>query len=170
MSKVLIVGAGGVGQVVAHKCAQLPEVFSEITLASRTEEKCRRIAAQIERPIRTAQVDAVDGQLVESRLAEAHLQQRRRAGRLGPDAVEAQADALRMAPHATEVHAVEQLCRIVVRLVVPRLGEVARSGGRGESRERQAQRDSVHVSCRRCPTRCRLHPARRWPRPRSAPR
>jgi saccharopine dehydrogenase (NAD+, L-lysine-forming) len=60
MSKVLIIGAGGVGQVVAHKCAQLPEVFSDITLASRTEEKCRRIAAQIERPIRTAQVDADD--------------------------------------------------------------------------------------------------------------
>jgi len=58
MSKVLIVGAGGVGQVVAHKCAQRPEIFSEITLASRTEEKCRKIAAQIERPIRTAQVDA----------------------------------------------------------------------------------------------------------------
>ena len=60
MSNVLIIGAGGVGQVVAHKCAQQPEVFSEITLASRTEEKCRRIAAQIERPIRTAQVDADD--------------------------------------------------------------------------------------------------------------
>ncbi|MGH8764905.1 MAG: saccharopine dehydrogenase family protein, partial [Burkholderiales bacterium] len=60
MSKVLIVGAGGVGQVVAHKCAQQPSIFSEITLASRTEEKCRKIAAQIERPIRTAQVDADD--------------------------------------------------------------------------------------------------------------
>ena len=58
MSKVLIIGAGGVGQVVAHKCAQQPGVFSEITLASRTEEKCRKIAAQIERPINTAQVDA----------------------------------------------------------------------------------------------------------------
>jgi len=60
MSKVLIVGAGGVGQVVTHKCAQVPEVFSEIVLASRTEEKCRRIAAQIKRPIATAQVDADD--------------------------------------------------------------------------------------------------------------
>jgi len=60
MAKVLIVGAGGVGQVVAHKCAQLPEVFGEIVLASRTEEKCRRIAAQIRRPIATAQVDADD--------------------------------------------------------------------------------------------------------------
>jgi saccharopine dehydrogenase (NAD+, L-lysine-forming) len=58
MSKVLIVGAGGVGQVVAHKCAQLPEVFSDITLASRTESKCKAIARQIKRKIRTAQVDA----------------------------------------------------------------------------------------------------------------
>jgi len=60
MAKVLIVGAGGVGQVVTHKCAQVPDVFSGIVLASRTEEKCRRIAAQIERPIETAQVDAND--------------------------------------------------------------------------------------------------------------
>jgi saccharopine dehydrogenase (NAD+, L-lysine-forming) len=60
MAKVLIVGAGGVGQVVTHKCAQVPEVFTEIVLASRTEEKCKRIAAQLKRPIKTAQVDADD--------------------------------------------------------------------------------------------------------------
>lgn len=58
MAKVLIIGAGGVGGVVTHKCAQLPEVFEEIVLASRTEEKCRHIAAQLDRPIETAQVDA----------------------------------------------------------------------------------------------------------------
>lgn len=58
MSKVVIIGAGGVGGVVTHKCAQLPEVFSEIVLASRNEAKCKRIAAQLSRPIRTAQVDA----------------------------------------------------------------------------------------------------------------
>ncbi len=58
MSKVLIIGAGGVGQVVVHKCAQVPEVFSEIMLASRTESKCKKIAAQLKRPIQTAQVDA----------------------------------------------------------------------------------------------------------------
>jgi saccharopine dehydrogenase (NAD+, L-lysine-forming) len=58
MSKVMIIGAGGVGGVVAHKCAQLPEVFTEIVLASRTESKCQAIAAQLSRPIRTAQVDA----------------------------------------------------------------------------------------------------------------
>ncbi len=58
MAKVMIVGAGGVGQVVAHKCAQVPEVFSEICLASRTLSRCDKIAAQLPRPIRTAQVDA----------------------------------------------------------------------------------------------------------------
>ena len=58
MAKVLIVGAGGVGQVVTHKCAQVPEVFSDIVLASRTRSKCERIAAQIDRPIEIAQVDA----------------------------------------------------------------------------------------------------------------
>jgi saccharopine dehydrogenase (NAD+, L-lysine-forming) len=62
MAKVLIVGAGGVGGVVAHKCAQLPGVFSEIVLASRTLSKCDDIAAQVlrrtGRTIRTARVDA----------------------------------------------------------------------------------------------------------------
>ncbi len=58
MSKVVIIGAGGVGGVVTHKCAQLPEVFSEIVLASRTEEKCKAIAAQLDRPIKTAKIDA----------------------------------------------------------------------------------------------------------------
>ena len=63
MSKVLIIGAGGVGGVITHKCAQLASlveksVFEEIVLASRNEEKCKKIAAQLNRPIETAQVDA----------------------------------------------------------------------------------------------------------------
>ena len=58
MSRVLIIGAGGVGQVVVHKCAQVPEVFTDICLASRTVEKCEKIAAQLNRPIQTAPVDA----------------------------------------------------------------------------------------------------------------
>lgn len=58
MSRVLIIGAGGVGQVVTHKCAQVPEVFSEICLASRTVSKCEKIAAQLKRPIRTEKLDA----------------------------------------------------------------------------------------------------------------
>ena len=35
--KVLIIGAGGVGNVVAHKCAMATESFSEVMLASRNE-------------------------------------------------------------------------------------------------------------------------------------
>ena len=58
MKKVLIIGAGGVGSVVAHKCAQLPEVFGEILLASRTKSRCDAIAAQLSRPVKTAAVDA----------------------------------------------------------------------------------------------------------------
>ncbi|MCF6237206.1 MAG: saccharopine dehydrogenase family protein [Candidatus Marinimicrobia bacterium] len=58
MSKILIIGAGGVGSVVTHKCAQVTEVFAEICLASRTVSKCENIAAQINKPIRTEQVDA----------------------------------------------------------------------------------------------------------------
>ena len=58
MAKVMIIGAGGVGGVVAHKCAQLPEVFTDIVLASRTESKCKAIASQLSRPITTAQVNA----------------------------------------------------------------------------------------------------------------
>jgi len=58
MSKVLIIGAGGVGRVVAHKCAQAPEIFSEIMLASRTKSKCDAIARELPRPVQTAQVDA----------------------------------------------------------------------------------------------------------------
>ena len=61
MGKVLIIGAGGVGTVVAHKCASHPEVFSEIVLASRTKSKCDAIAARIGgNRIVTDQVDADD--------------------------------------------------------------------------------------------------------------
>lgn len=59
MGKVLIIGAGGVGTVVAHKMASIPEVFSEIMLASRTKSKCDAIAEKIGgNRIQTAQVDA----------------------------------------------------------------------------------------------------------------
>jgi saccharopine dehydrogenase (NAD+, L-lysine-forming) len=57
-NRVLIIGAGGVGNVVVRKCAQVPEVFTDICLASRTLAKCDAIAADLPRPIRTAQVDA----------------------------------------------------------------------------------------------------------------
>jgi len=62
MSRTLIIGAGGVGSVVAHKCAMVPEIFSEICLASRTVSKCDDIASSIKdrtgREISTSELDA----------------------------------------------------------------------------------------------------------------
>ena len=40
MSKALLIGCGGVGAVIAHKCCQNYGVFSEIMIASRTKSKC----------------------------------------------------------------------------------------------------------------------------------
>lgn len=64
MSKVLIIGAGGVGGVVAHKCADDKDTFSEIVLASRTLSRCEKIQTQVRelrgREIEIAQVDADD--------------------------------------------------------------------------------------------------------------
>ena len=67
MSKVIIIGAGGVGTVVAYKCAQNPEVFSEIVLASRTLSKCQAIVDKIGAKNMTA--DTVDADSVEQLVA-----------------------------------------------------------------------------------------------------
>ena len=59
MGRVLIIGAGGVGTVVAHKVAQNPDVFTDIMIASRTKSKCDNVVKAIGNPnIKTAQVDA----------------------------------------------------------------------------------------------------------------
>ena len=59
MGKVLIIGAGGVGTVVAFKVARNPDVFTDIMLASRTKSKCDAIAGAIGgNRIKTARVDA----------------------------------------------------------------------------------------------------------------
>jgi saccharopine dehydrogenase (NAD+, L-lysine-forming) len=62
--RVLIIGAGGVGGVVVHKCAQVPEVFGDIVLASRTLARCENIRRQVRelrgRDIKIARVDADD--------------------------------------------------------------------------------------------------------------
>ena len=59
MGKVLIIGAGGVSTVLAHKVAANPDVFSEILLASRTKSKCDDIARAIGSDrIKTAAIDA----------------------------------------------------------------------------------------------------------------
>ena len=43
MSKVLIIGCGGVASVAIHKCCQVPEVFTDICIASRTKSKCDKL-------------------------------------------------------------------------------------------------------------------------------
>jgi saccharopine dehydrogenase (NAD+, L-lysine-forming) len=64
MSKVLVIGAGGVGSVCVHKMAMNSDLFSSITLASRRIAKCDAIAASVLQrtgvTIATAQVDADD--------------------------------------------------------------------------------------------------------------
>lgn len=64
MSKVLIIGCGGVAGVAIHKCCQNSEVFTEICIASRTKSKCDDLKAKLEgttsTKITTAQVDADD--------------------------------------------------------------------------------------------------------------
>lgn len=62
MSKVLVIGAGGVGSVAVHKMAKWPDMFSEITLASRRVAKCDAIATSVKSrtgvSIITAELDA----------------------------------------------------------------------------------------------------------------
>ena len=65
---VLIIGAGGVSQVVAHKCAQHNDVFGDIHIASRKVEKAHRIiesvhekkAMKVPGRIEAHQLDALD--------------------------------------------------------------------------------------------------------------
>ena len=64
MGKTLVVGAGGVSHAAVHKMAMNSDIFTEITLASRTKSKCDAIAASVlERTgvtIKTAALDAMD--------------------------------------------------------------------------------------------------------------
>ena len=65
---VLIIGAGGVAQVVAHKCAQNNDVLGDIHIASRTLSKCETIvesvreknAMKADGALEAHQVDAMD--------------------------------------------------------------------------------------------------------------
>ena len=62
MSRLLIIGCGGVAGVAIHKCCQNSDVFTEICIASRTKSKCDAIKAKLENTtktvITTAQVNA----------------------------------------------------------------------------------------------------------------
>jgi saccharopine dehydrogenase (NAD+, L-lysine forming) len=56
--KLVIIGAGAAGAVVAKKCAMNRDVFTEIHLASRTLSKCEAIARDCVSPITVSQLDA----------------------------------------------------------------------------------------------------------------
>ena len=62
MSRVLVIGCGGVAQVAIRKCAQRSEVFTEMCIASRTKSKCDALAEDLKgttsMKITTARVDA----------------------------------------------------------------------------------------------------------------
>ena len=62
MSRLLIIGCGGVASVAVHKCCQNSEVFEEICIASRTVSKCDALKEKLQgttkTKITTAQVDA----------------------------------------------------------------------------------------------------------------
>ncbi|EOK4570974.1 saccharopine dehydrogenase family protein [Campylobacter upsaliensis] len=62
MANLLIIGAGGVSRVASVKCAMNSDVFTKITLASRTKSKCDAIASFIKErlgvSVDTAEVDA----------------------------------------------------------------------------------------------------------------
>lgn len=62
MSKVIIIGCGGVAQVAIHKCCQLDDVFTDLCIASRTVSKCDKVKKELEGKtktrITTKQIDA----------------------------------------------------------------------------------------------------------------
>lgn len=64
MSRLLIIGCGGVASVAIHKCCQNSDVFTDICIASRTVSKCDALKAELEGKtktnITTAQIDAMD--------------------------------------------------------------------------------------------------------------
>ena len=69
MSRVLIIGAGGVGGVVAHKCAMNPDIFSFVCLASRSIDKCEKLQAQIKNKGYELAIDKVDADNIDETAA-----------------------------------------------------------------------------------------------------
>lgn len=64
MSRVMIIGAGGVGNVTARKCAMDTANFQSIILASRTLHRCQEIANKAACRIIPEEVDASDSKNV----------------------------------------------------------------------------------------------------------
>jgi len=63
---VLIIGAGGVAQVVAHKCAQNNDVLGDIHIASRTKAKCDKIIASVHEKKAMKQPGVLEGHALDA--------------------------------------------------------------------------------------------------------
>ncbi|AOF88920.1 saccharopine dehydrogenase family protein [Sinorhizobium sp. RAC02] len=63
---VLIIGAGGVAQVVAHKCAQNNDVLGDIHIASRTKAKCEKIIASVHEKKAMKQPGVLEGHALDA--------------------------------------------------------------------------------------------------------
>ena len=85
MSRVLVIGCGGVASVAIQKCCQVDEVFTEMCIASRTKEKCdalvEKLKGKTKTVLTTAKVDADDvDQQLQTRSGNEH-----RTSLSGPD-------------------------------------------------------------------------------------
>ena len=95
MSKLLVIGCGGVAQVAIQKCCQNSGTFTELCIASRTLSKCDALKeswrARPATKVTTAQVDADDVEalkaLINSYQPDAVLE--RRPALPGPDIMDA---------------------------------------------------------------------------------
>jgi len=67
MATALIIGAGGVGRVVAHKCVMNNDLFDRIILASRTLKRCEEIQSEL--PAGAIEIDTVDADKTEEVVA-----------------------------------------------------------------------------------------------------
>lgn len=79
---VMIIGAGGVANVVAHKCAQNNDILGDIHIASRTYSKCAEIVSSIEKKqsrkvpgkIVAHKLDAMDSEATAEMISELDVQ------------------------------------------------------------------------------------------------
>ena len=58
MSRVLVIGCGGVAQVAIQKCCQVDDVFTDICIASRTVSKCDALKEKLEGKTKTKMTTA----------------------------------------------------------------------------------------------------------------
>ena len=64
MSRLLVIGCGGVAQVAIRKCCQNSDIFTELCIASRTKPKCdelkEKLSGKTKTVVTTAELDADD--------------------------------------------------------------------------------------------------------------